>query len=212
MRNNGIRNIIFDLGVVLLDLDFEAPAAAFRRLSRHGQVGDVREFIHHPVFTGFETGTLTPGQFRERLRQLLGNPDATDAELDGAWCSILGKVPGEKVRLLKDLSGHYRLFLYSNTNAIHIPVFERAFEREHSIVWDSLFSRVFYSHEICDRKPNLSGYRKVLAMAEANPAQTLFIDDLEQNTSAASLAGMSVLHYVHGADLGKEIHKRLNLQ
>jgi glucose-1-phosphatase len=198
---NMLKNIIFDLGGVLLDLDFEAPLRAFQQFNRDGQIADLRQFLSDPVFIGFETGDVSPSEFRNRVRLILSNPYLSDEEIDTAWCSMLREVPADKVSLLQRLSGKYRLFLYSNTNAIHIPHFSREFYDLHQIQWESLFEKTFYSHEINDRKPLLSGYLKVLSMAGINPEETLFVDDLEQNIVDASQSGMKVLHYIPGTDL-----------
>lgn len=202
-----IKNIIFDLGGVLLDLDFEAPLLAFQKFNRDGQIANLRQFLTDPVFIGFETGDVSPSEFRNRVRQLLSNTSLSDGELDNAWCSMLRKVPAEKVTLLQKLSGKYRLFLYSNTNAIHIPHFTLEFYTQHQINWESLFEKTFYSHEINDRKPLFSGYLKVLSMSGINPGETLFVDDLEQNIVSASQSGMKVLHYTPGEDLQKKLEK-----
>lgn len=202
-----IRNIIFDLGGVLLDLDFDTPLKEFQRLNRNEPFEDLREFIHHPLFTGFETGALQPEEFRERLRQLLKNPEIEDETLDHAWCSMLARVPATKVAILQELASRFRLYLYSNTNEIHIVRFKRDFAIEHGMEWETLFETAFYSHEIRDRKPNISGYRKVLELAGLNASETLFVDDLEVNIRAASETGLRVLHYIPGQDLAKVIRQ-----
>lgn len=204
-----IKNLIFDLGGVLLDLDFDAPFRLFRKLNKNETIGDPKMLLQDPVFTGFETGRVTPEDFRSRLRHLLNNPGATDAELDQTWCSMLKEVPAEKVALLRELSADFRLFLYSNTNAIHIPWFSQRFFEQHNIEWPSLFEKTFYSHEINDRKPLLSGYRKVLGLAAIDPAETLFVDDLLQNVEAAEESGLKVLHYTPGDDLRMEVRRAL---
>jgi glucose-1-phosphatase len=201
MIHHSIKNIIFDLGVVLLNLNFQASAEAFRHLNRSKSSGDIREFITNPQISAFETGSLTPKQFRDWLRGLLNNPLASDEELNNAWCALLGEVPQSKVELLRHLAAHANLFLYSNTNAIHIPVFRKDFARQHGIIWDTLFTKTFYSYEIYDRKPNISSYQKVFSMAGVQPSETLFVDDLEQNCSAAAKTGCRVLHYTAGEDL-----------
>lgn len=202
-----IRNIIFDLGGVLLDLDFDTPLKEFQMLNRNEPFEDLRDFIHHPLFTGFETGALQPEEFRERLRQLLKNPEIEDETLDHAWCSMLARVPATKVAILQELASQFRLYLYSNTNEIHIVRFKRDFAIEHGMEWETLFETAFYSHEIRDRKPNISGYRKVLELAGLNASETLFVDDLEVNIRAASEAGLKVLHYIPGQDLAKVIRQ-----
>lgn len=205
MKLSEVKNIIFDLGGVLLDLKFDHALKEFQRLNRDMRLDDMREFIHHPLFTGFETGDVPPGEFRNRLRHLLKNDEVADVELDNTWCAMLGQVPESKVHLLRELSAGFNLFLYSNTNAIHIPYFRRAFKEQHSMEWEHLFRQTFYSHEIGERKPNLSAYRKVIALSGVDPQQTLFVDDLEANVVAAAGAGMHALHYLPEKNLRDEI-------
>ena len=207
--SEGIRNIIFDLGGVLLDLDFAAPVAAFQKL---GAVGE--HFIYHlvisdPVFLHMEMGLITPEEFREHIRIKLGNNDLPNAVIDSAWCSLLGSVPVEKVNLLENLSKSYRLFLYSNTNAIHIEYFKNRFLSEHHFGFESLFENTFYSHVIHDRKPQSSGFEKVIGMADILPRETLFVDDFIQNIEAASKFGLQVLHYLPGTDLEKALKTKM---
>jgi glucose-1-phosphatase len=197
----GFRNIIFDLGGVLLDLDFAAPVASFQQL---GAVGDhfvYQLVINDPVFLHIETGFISPGEFRDHIRNKLGNTELADAVIDNAWCSLLGSVPVEKVNLLRHLSSKYRLFLYSNTNAIHIEYFKNRFLTEHQVPFESLFEKTFYSHVIHDRKPQPSGFEKVIGLAGIIPEETLFVDDFIQNTEAAEKLGLKVYHYIPGTDL-----------
>ncbi len=196
-----IRNIVFDLGGVLLDLDFTAPVEAFRKLGIEADSLDYRKSIADPVFTLFETGMISPGEFRDHIRKIVNNSKVPDAEIDAAWCAMLLSVPDSKVDLLKTLGKHFRLFLFSNTNAIHIGYFREKFEIQHGIPIESLFERLFYSHEIHDRKPLLSAFEKVSRAAGILPAETLFIDDFEQNIATARNAGYFVLHYIPGTDL-----------
>jgi len=198
---SGIKNILFDLGGVLLDLDFMAPVVAFRKLGLAEDHLDYRKAISDPVFLGFEQGNISPEAFRDRIREILGNQNLEDAEIDTAWCSMLGSVPAEKTELLKQLAPRYRLFLYSNTNVIHIGYFKRRFEKEHGLPFESLFEKTFYSHDIHDRKPQISGYEKVVAKAGIHPGETLFVDDLVQNIEAAREFGFQVFHYVPGTEL-----------
>ena len=204
-----IKNIIFDLGGVLLDLDFQKPFLAFQKLNRNGKISDLKQFLHHPVFLELETGAISPEDFRQQIRLLLKNEDIKDEEIDQAWCSMLIEVPPLKVSLLQELAGEYRIFLFSNTNAIHIPDFSAKFFNQHQVNWESLFEKTFYSHEIRDRKPNESAYKKVISLAGIHPSETLFIDDLEQNIQSAVQAGLNVIHFVPGGNLREEIHRVL---
>lgn len=196
-----IRNMVFDLGGVLLDLDFTAPVETFRKLGIDAGSLDYRKAIADPVFTLFETGMISPGEFRDQVRKILNNSLVTDLEIDAAWCAMLLSVPEGKVALLKTLGKRFRLFLFSNTNAIHIGYFREKFENQHGIPIESLFEKLFYSHEIHDRKPLLSAFDKVTRAAGILPGETLFIDDFEQNIATARDAGYHVLHYIPGTDL-----------
>ncbi len=196
-----IRNIIFDLGGVLLDLDFTAPVIAFRKLGALNDYFDYRQAITDPVFLNFELGNISPSEFRHRIREMLGNIHLTDAEIDNAWCSMLGSVSGEKIEFIQQLTSRYRVFLFSNTNVIHIGYFKRWFEAEHHFPIESLFEKTFYSHEIHDRKPLASSFEKVSGMAGIQPGETLFVDDFVQNIEAAGKFGFMAYHYIPGTDL-----------
>jgi glucose-1-phosphatase len=197
----GIQNIIFDLGGVLLDLDFNAPVRAYHQLGGDGDRFDYKEAIHHQLFIDFEVGNITAADFRHQIRQMVGNFLLTDDEINTAWCSMLLSVPAEKVLLLKKLAEKFRLFLYSNTNEIHCAYFKKQFEKEHGISIELLFEKCFYSHEMHDRKPLLSGFEKVVRASGISAEETLFIDDFEHNIDAAREFGFRVYHYQQGSDL-----------
>lgn len=196
-----LRNIIFDLGGVLVDLDFTGPLKEFTKLGVSPEQFDYHNVISDPVFLYLEKGLISPAEFRDHIRRKLKNPDLTDGQIDHAWCSLLGSVPAQKVDLLRRLGMKYRLFLYSNTNIIHIGYFKMRFYSEHTVDFESLFEKAFYSHDIHDRKPQLSGYEKVIAGAGILPQETLFVDDFIQNIEAAMATGMQVYHYTPGTDL-----------
>lgn len=196
-----IKNIIFDLGGVLLDLDFMAPVNAFRQLGATGSFTEFRETLKDPVFRNLETGLISPEEFRNQIRFKMGKPSVTNQQIDQAWCSILGSVPVEKVSFLKQLQGKFRLFLYSNTNHIHIEYFRNRFLSEHSFHFEDLFDQLFYSHDIHDRKPQLSGYEKVISLSGVIPQETLFVDDFAENIEAARHTGLITYHYLPGTDL-----------
>lgn len=204
-----IRNILFDLGGVLLDLDFDAPFQSFHLFNRNPDMLDVRQLISSTIFTDFETGVVSPDVFRATIRDWLHNPAVTDKEIDQAWCSMLLKVPAVKVQLLQKLSLRFNLYLYSNTNAIHIEYFKKAFQKQFQIEWESLFTECFYSHIVNDRKPLVSGFEKVLKFAGIEAEETLFVDDLQVNIKAAESTGMTVVEYTPGKDLAVALCSKL---
>jgi glucose-1-phosphatase len=201
MNLKGIRNIVFDLGGVLLDLDFSAPVRAYQQLGGDGYRFDYKEAIHQQLFLDFETGNITAAEFRRQIREMTGSFWLSDEAIDSAWCSMLLSVPADKVILLKELAVTYRLFLYSNTNEIHIGYFKKQFEMMHGISIESLFEKCFYSYEIHDRKPLLSGFEKVVRESGITIEETLFVDDFAHNIAAARELGFRVYHYQPGEDL-----------
>ena len=195
MKKNlaGIRNIIFDLGNVILNLDFNASINAFQALGLDKAMLDRKLAYADPVFYQLEIGDVSPEKFRERVRQILKNPEASDQQIDDAWYAMILDIPAKRVNTLQKLGNKYRLFLFSNTNAIHIGRLLPEFRKENGIDFPSLFEKVFYSHEIHARKPDLEAFLKVIELAGVVPNETLFIDDLENNILAAKEAGLRTL-------------------
>jgi putative hydrolase of the HAD superfamily len=196
-----VKNIIFDLGNVLLNLDFNASIHAFRKLGLNSEVVDSRQAYSDPVFYELETGQISAGGFRERIREILNNPEISDEQIDDAWCAMVLDIPAERVEVVKKLQGKYNVYLFSNTNEIHINRLHAEFKNQHGIDFPSLFVKDFYSHEIGERKPELSAYQKVIRLSGVQPGETLFVDDLEKNIDAARDAGLKTFWLKDGMEL-----------
>jgi len=185
-----IKNIIFDLGHVLLNLDFDASIKAFQKLGFQQDVLNRQQAYADPVFYNLEIGKITPEEFRIRAREIINNPNATDQQIDDAWYAMIVDIPANRVKILQELGKKYDVYLYSNTNKIHIERLLPEFKTQHGIDFESLFKNVFYSYKIHDRKPEISSYEKVITQSGVNPEETIFIDDLEKNIVAAEKAGL----------------------
>lgn len=202
---NNTKNIIFDLGKVLLNLDFDASIKAFQQLGHNDEILDHKNAYADPVFYQLEVGKVSPGEFRKRVRQILKNPGASDQQIDDAWYAMVLDIPAYRVRILQELKYSFNLFLFSNTNQIHIERLLPAFKAEHGINFPSLFTKVYYSHEIHERKPDLSSFQKVIELSGVNPNETLFIDDLEKNIIGAQQSGLKTFWLKDGKDLAEVI-------
>ena len=196
----GIKNIIFDLGGVLLDLNVERTIHAFEDLGLKDAIKPGGWGYEQPVFLDMERGLISDQEFREGVRKLLPN-GATDEEIDHAWCAMLVDFPEERIRLLQQLQKEYRLYLFSNTNSIHIKHFHGIFKNKFGFPLSGLFNKDYYSNEIQIRKPAVEAYQFVLDDAEINPAETLFIDDSESNIQGAQKAGIHAIWLNPGTDL-----------
>ncbi|MDX8341607.1 HAD family phosphatase [Draconibacterium sp. IB214405] len=190
---SNIKNIIFDLGRVLLNLDFDASIKAFQKLGSQGEVLDHKNAYADPVFYNFEVGKITPPEFRSGIRNLIKDTALTDKQIDDAWYAMILDIPEYRVKKVQELSTRYNIYLFSNTNQIHIDRLLAEFKKQYGFEFPSLFNAVYYSHEIHDRKPEISSFEKVINLSGVNPEETLFVDDLEKNIVAAEKAGLKTL-------------------
>jgi len=192
--------ILLDLGGVLIDVDYHAAARAFHDLGFTDFNTLYSKAQQDHLFDGFETGELSPAEFRARIRQLF-RPDITDTQIDTCWNAMLGSIPPERLTLVERLKERYHVLLLSNTNAIHVPAFEAIIARENGIAdFKALFHGAYYSCEMRLRKPHAEAFHHVLNAHGADPAHTLFIDDSFQHVEGARRAGLHAEHL----DLAKE--------
>ena len=207
--DRNIKNIIFDWGGVLIDLNFEGCRKAFLDLG----VGDLNELLikadENNLFKNYELGNISTEQFREEVRKLTTDQTAieesdaplTDEAIDAVWLSMVKTIPEEKLQLLAELRKEYNLYLLSNTNDLHWQqVAPKVFQYE-SLNFQDFFKQIFLSHEMHLAKPDPEIFRVALAEAGLKAEETLFIDDLEANCLAAASVGLHTAQYVPGTDL-----------
>lgn len=183
-----IKNIVFDLGGVLLNLDFEKSFAAFEALGVSDFQEHFRQTHSNPLFAKLETGYITPPDFYAAFRHETGIA-ASDEEIASAWNSMLLDFREESVAYLASLKGSYRLFLLSNTNQIHLEAFRQTYHRQFGVTnFDDHFEKAWYSHEMGLRKPGVEIYHELTRLHSLQPQETLFIDDTLPNIEGAKLA------------------------
>ena len=186
---NGIRNIIFDLGGVLLNIDPKKTIEAFGKLGMEQLVGDKGLSYDHDIFYQMEQGQITSDEFRLGVIELLPQKISFQ-EIDDAWTAMLLDFPAIRVELVKNLRKDFKIYLFSNTNAIHVKKFHSNFRNQHGFEVSSLFEKDFYSNEIGYRKPSPEAYQKIIRLSGINPEKTLFIDDSLQNVESAIASGL----------------------
>ena len=195
MKNDKIKNIIFDLGDVILNIDVPVASLSFSRLSGREQQEILDLFKEKDLFRQFETGTLDENGFRNYIRELLVFPDWTDEMIDNAWNSLLLDLPPERVELLKNLRTKYRLFLLSNTSSIHITEVNKILEAATGVKkLDDLFDKVYLSYEMGLMKPDPEIYQQVLDEQGLIAEETLFLDDNADNIKGAATLGIETIH------------------
>lgn len=200
--NSNIRNIIFDWGGVLLDLDVEGCIRAFEKAGATHIKEQLNGTNELGVFKDYECGKIDTPAFRREICRLTGT-ELPDAEIDRIWNSELLTIPQEKLELLQSLHSRYNLYLLSNTNELHWEHGSAyAFQYQGKDLKDC-FKQIFLSFRMGLAKPDPAIFRTALYEAGLSAEETLFIDDAEINCQAAASVGIHTAHYIPGTDLNK---------
>lgn len=186
---HGIKNIIFDLGGVLLNIDPQKTIDAFAKLGMPQLVASTGLSYDHDIFFRMEQGQVSPEEFRAGVQELLHKPVPAEV-IDEAWTAMLLDFPAIRVKLVQSLRSEFKVYLFSNTNAIHVAKYHENFRKQHGFEVSSLFEKDFYSNEIGFRKPSPESFQEVIRLSGINPEETLFIDDSHQNVQAAIACGL----------------------
>jgi FMN phosphatase YigB (HAD superfamily) len=189
-----LKNLIFDLGDVIIPIDLTAPVRNFAMLANLPEedvwaIWKEYDFINH-----YETGMIDDVAFRLQVRQLLKNDAWADEVIDTAWNTVLLDLPVERVERIKELAGTHRLFLLSNTSPIHIRRVNNVLTQLNQPTLEQLFERVFYSYEVRMAKPAPGIYQYVLSEAGIAAENTAFFDDNAANIQAAAELGIQAVH------------------
>jgi putative hydrolase of the HAD superfamily len=193
IQASNIKNIIFDLGGVLLNINPLRSLNEFSRLSGV-DANDLRNrLITEHIFEKFDTGNLNQEQFRSELCRIM-NCALSDSEIDRAWNILLLDFPPQRVQLLKQLKKNYRVFLLSNTNIIHFEYYTKDFYNKYNIPMRDLFDTLFLSYQIGMHKPDAGIYEYVIKNGGLEPSECVFIDDSIINIEAAEFQGIKGIH------------------
>jgi FMN phosphatase YigB (HAD superfamily) len=190
---NRIKNIIFDLGNVLYDIDFVKMYKAFDELG-------ISNFENHftlnksdQIFFDLEKGLIVAQEFCDGFNALYKTA-LTNDQIIGAWNALLIGYRKESIDWIKANNTLYTTFLYSNTNQIHCDHFIPQFSREIGGNFENLFKTPYYSHKMGMRKPDPASFQFILDQEVLRADETLFIDDNEPNILAAASIGLEVLY------------------
>ncbi len=194
IETKGIKNIILDLGGVILELDVESTIREFQKLGFPTlQDADII-LSKYPFFLEFETGRLTSEEFVEKVLET-SNDQVSEEQVLDAWNAMIRGFRPESIQLLKNLRKKYRLFLLSNTNAIHEICYNSQLKKEHGIEnLDKIFETVYYSHDLKMRKPDAEIFSYVLRDADLKAEECLYIDDTLVHIESAQSLGIHAYH------------------
>ena len=188
-----IDTIIFDFGDIFINLDKQATIEGLERLGLSSWNEDLDR-----LNISFEKGQISRDAFLLGIQKQI--PNATIDEILMAWNAVLLDFPLYRLEFLQLLSKKFRLFLLSNTDAIHIDHFEQREGASFYGDFDQCFEKVYFSYEMGMRKPDAEIYTTLINRHELSPKRTLFVDDKKDNTEAAKALGL----HVWNLQVGKE--------
>lgn len=198
--------IVFDLGGVILNIDYHITRKAFEKLGVRNFDEMYSQSGADMLFRELETGKISEENFYTEMNKCTGL-QLSPAEINQAWNAMLLDFREDSLQFLDLLKKKYKLFLLSNTNHIHIKEFNKIYtgkKREKPFI--DFFDKAYFSCEIGLRKPDAACYEWVLKEERLVPEQTIFVDDSIQNVEAAKLAGMQAVllqpgKYIEDLDL-----------
>lgn len=206
MKSN-VQHIIFDLGNVILDIDYQLTIDAFKKLG-------VEDFANHfskqkqsNFVDDFEMGKVSEYEFIDYAKQFCNPVTSTESVID-AWNALLLDIPIRRLQILQQLQLDYDLYLLSNTNIIHENEYNKTVKE--TCGYENLnffFDKVYLSHRIGMRKPNAEPFELILNENNLKPQDTLFIDDSIQHIKAADKLGIQTIHMDNSMTMEKDIFK-----
>ena len=193
MEKNSFDAIIFDLGGVIINLDYQLTIDAFKNLGLANFDEMYTQAKQSNLFDDFETGKISSQHFINSLLPYL--PSGVSAnKLVHAWNAMILDFPKERLELLDKLKSNYRIFLLSNTNDIHLQAVKRSLSNTTDRKLESYFEKVYLSHEVKLRKPHKEIFELVCKEQNLDPSRTLFIDDTIGHIDGSIKIGLKGLH------------------
>ncbi len=190
----GIKNIIFDFGGVIINIDYFRTRNAFVKLGVNNFDELFNQFKQNTIFDEFETGKIDEQKFFTELESLTKKQISRKDSLE-AWNAMLLDFPKRNYEFIKNIKNKYRIFLLSNTNETHLKYYFKKLEMWYGIEnMDPLFEKCYYSCRVNLRKPDVEIFDFVIKNSNLVPEETLFIDDSPQHVEGARKAGLKAYH------------------
>jgi putative hydrolase of the HAD superfamily len=196
----GIKNMVFDLGGVIVTLDRDEAVRRFLSAGAREAAELLNAYHQKGIFRELEAGSLSREAFYEVFRRETACP-ASEADIDAGWLGFMKEVPPVKLHLLEDLRARgYRLYLLSNTNPVIMEwALSSAFSTEGKPL-DTYFDRLYLSYRMQCLKPDPLIFRKMIDDSGLLPEETLFLDDGEDNVRMGDRLGFRTYKPVNGED------------
>ena len=202
---NSIKNIIFDFGGVICDLEIQRSVDKFKEFgpskNKHKGTKKQRDKEFELLVSAYETGLITSEQFRNEIRNFYRVPPS-DQAIDDAWNALLVGIPESRIRLLENIRNNYQIFMLSNSNEIHYLKYLEDLRQQYGYKnFEELFEKAYFSYRLHLKKPDHAIFRLVLDENKLDPINTLFIDDTLVHVKAAGELGINGYHLPEGEDI-----------
>jgi putative hydrolase of the HAD superfamily len=205
-----VKHIIFDLGNVILDIDYQLTIDAFEKLGVSDFSSHFSKQKQSDFMDDFEIGKVSEYEFIDYAKQFCA-ADTTANQIVEAWNALLLDIPIRRLQILQQLQLDYDLFLLSNTNIIHEKEYNKTVKE--TCGYENLnffFDKVYLSHRIGMRKPNAEAFEVILNENNLKPQDTLFIDDSPQHIEAAQALGLKTIHMKDDMCMEEDVFKAKN--
>ena len=192
------KNIIFDLGGVILNIDYNLTVEAFKKLGLKDFQNLYSQASQSNLFDAYEVGNISSEKFIDELQHTVGMNISKQSIIE-AWNSMLLDLPKERIELLTRLKTKYKTYLLSNTNEIHKIAYCNYLKNTYKFNdFSTFFEKQYLSFEIGMRKPNKEIFEFVVNENKLKKEETLFIDDSIQHVIGAREMGLDAFHLNNG--------------
>lgn len=199
MISEGITTIIFDLGGVFIDIDYNLTLEEFKKIGSDNFHEHYTQAAQTGIFDLYEEGKISSNHFINKILEWM--PQGTEPnKVVHAWNAMIKEIPADNLSLLQDLREKYQVIALSNTNDLHVDYFLGKLKKHGAeLQMTDFFHHVYYSSDIGMRKPHVATFQHICDLHQLNKQKTLFIDDTIRHIEGAKECGLNTLHFTKGA-------------
>ena len=191
--------IIFDLGAVILNINYQNTINEFTKLGIKNAATFYSKKVQTDLFNQIETGMISSNKFLKALQRETKN--ANIKQVEQAWNALLLDLPEERLQLITKLKNNHTIYLLSNTNAIHINAIKKQLGNKKWLAFCELFDKMYLSHELGLRKPDVKIFEYILKEQKLKAEEVFFIDDSPQHIDGAKKLGIHCHHLLDNEEI-----------
>lgn len=200
MQYKKVKALLFDLGGVIVDLDYKKTANAFENIGLQNAEKAYSQFNQTDLFNLFETGHISSEEFLAEIQNEITN-QVSLSEITKAWNSMIIGFQHSKLEKIKKLSEQVPCYLLSNTNEIHLSYIEQLLQEMGFKHFLNIFESCYFSHQIGKRKPHKETFEWVLNQMNYDAQDVLFIEDSPQHIEGAKSAKLNTFYFKKDSSL-----------